>query len=171
MAKVNKVWAQERSMFGEFAEEAIQEPGITGTYIGGYSDKRTEAELARAKGENPEPLPHRFQMVPFQRVSGTPYSAKIAEFKKKGYEVVNYEEAEKLGYDLSFYQKSPEGNATIGDSILMICDGKTAAKLDYQHQTKLGLQMESVAGELLDRKDEQGRPVFELEESITQDKR
>ena len=167
----NKAWVQERSMFGEFNEEAIQDPAITGTYIGGYSDKRSQAELERAKGGRPEPLPHRFHLVPFQRTSGASYSAKIAEFRKKGYEVANYDEAEKLGYDLSFYEKSPEGRAIIGDSLLMICDSKTAAKLDYQHQEKLGKQREAVAGKLLDRKDEQGRPVFELEESSSQEKR
>lgn len=170
MAKT-KVWAQERSMFGEFAQEAVEDPGITATYIGGYSDKRAQAELERAKGGNPEPLPHRFQLVPFQRTSGASYSAKIAEFKKKGYEVVDYDNVKELGYDLSFYEKSVEGRAVIGDSLLMICDGKTAAKIDYQHQVKLGRQKESVAGKLLDREDEQGRPVFELEESTSQERR
>ena len=78
------------------------------------------------------------------------------------------EDAKELGIDLenSSYEKAPDGSVELGDTLLMVCDAKTAASIDYAHQEKLRKQVENADAptQLLDQRDEQDRPVFEITE-------
>jgi hypothetical protein len=131
MAKIPVVIeVDEPSPFGEEVDpELTENPERDYFYIKGYSDLRQARDLAIARGETPKPLPFRLQAVRAQTARGAPDGQKVAEWKARGYRVLTYETARELGLDLddSAAQRGESDSVTIGDSVIMVADAKTAA--------------------------------------------
>lgn len=142
MAK--RVEVKERSIFGEFTEDALQNPGRDIFFLPGYSDKRRDWELAwrdyqTGKGPKPRPLPGRFQFVSYkERLTGADRSDKVPQFVADGYRPVGgYKEYERLtgqkltdaeGRPLYNVREDAQGNLVVGTQMLMYCDADVAAR-------------------------------------------
>lgn len=131
MAKIPVIIeVKEPSPFGEEVDpDVVSNPQRDYFYIKGYSDKRMARDAAIARGEVPGPLPFRLQAVRAQTAKGQAEGHKIAEWKARGYKVLTWTDAKKLGLDLA---ESPaikgEGDAVlIGDQVIMVADAKVAA--------------------------------------------
>ena len=122
--------AREVSPFGEIDPEKtpLTNPTRDVYDLPGYSDKRTERELAIRRGERPDPLQYRVQLVPTARVTGKPDRRKEQEYRNKGYKPLTKEDAERLGIDLenSAYDVS-DGNVTLNENLAMWCPREVAA--------------------------------------------
>jgi len=102
----------------------------------GYSDERTIQELDRAAGENPSPLPYRFQFVRVQRVNGQDDNTKIAEYASRGYRIVKWDEADGLGLNLTSPDgtaqvaatRATDGTVRVGDQLLMVCPAEKVVR-------------------------------------------
>lgn len=122
----------EENPFGEISQEQIAGGPVEGYkdvfYLEGYSDKRHERDLAIREGKKPPTLDYRFQYVPVELKAGANVIA--AQKAAEGYRPVKYDELESLGIDpaLSTCVKGPDGTARVASQMLMVCDGKTAAR-------------------------------------------
>ena len=124
------VEVRERSPWGESVDDSVgSDPGRTSTFVGGYSDKRTEFERETAAGNNPRPLQHRLHWARAERPNGEADGRRIAYWKAKGYRKPTWEEAAAAGYDLasSAAIRAPDGSIRLGDTVLMWAPAATAA--------------------------------------------
>lgn len=165
MAK-KAVFANEKSVFGDFDEKTLNDPGRSIYELDGYSDKRRAAELARRDGEDVVPIPFRFQYLPSQRPNGQPDRRKIAEYLAKGYKMVKYDEADTYGIDLttSAAVKDVDGNVLVGSDILFVAPSTVAAREDHLNKQRIDTQVESTLAPITDQVDEQGKPIFTFHE-------
>ena len=134
---------EDRNPFGDenVSEEAMQNIDQRDIfYIPGYSDKRTQYEKMTADGYAPKALPFRLQFVRAQTAAGAADGSKLAEWKSKGYKVLSWDEAKKLGLEVddTACHKAEDGSIMNGDSLLMIADKSTAATnyAQWQRDTK-----------------------------------
>jgi len=121
------------SPFGEqFDQAVLQDSGKDSTYIEGYSNVRTQRELAVARGERPEPLRHRLHWARGKTLDGVRDDGRrISHWQvNKHYRMLPYEEAVKLGYDVTAnpaIRKGEDGLAWLGERVLMVADAPIAA--------------------------------------------
>ena len=98
------------------SERAIFEPNPERDvfFMPGYSDKRTERELAIREGRRPREINGRLQAVVTQDLQGKPIKVQDRMERARGGVPLTMEMAEKLGYDVknSAYEVRPDG--TIG---------------------------------------------------------
>lgn len=126
--------AEELSPWGDASD--VDTPAVRHDYfhIEGYSNKRTERELAVRAGERPDPLPWRFQYVTTVDPMGRAQSSrKAGEFRANGYVAVQYDEClSKYGIDpsKSGFDRAPDGTCTVGGTqMLMAAPARVAAGL------------------------------------------
>lgn len=131
-----RIEAREVSIFGEVDESLMQDVGKDIFELPGYSDRRRQLELDRKAGKKWEPLPFRSQLVPIQKMTGTPDYTKVADHVRQGYKLVSPDDLERLcgqplwderGHPLSSYQKGPDGTVRLNEYAVMVCDSKQAA--------------------------------------------
>ena len=160
------IFANERSVFGDFDEKTLQDPGRSIYELDGYSDKRRNAELERRAGRQADPIPHRFQYLPSQRPNGQPDRRKIAEYLAKGYKMVKYDEAGDYGIDLSTSAavKDVDGNVLVGSDLLFVAPASVAAREDHFNKQRIDTQVASTLAPITDQTDEKGKPIFTFEE-------
>lgn len=113
-------------------EELLNDPGKDSTYIAGYSDVRRQRELDIRDGKTPKPLKHRLQWARAKTSDGGSHDGKrVMHWQvKKGYKPLKYEDALKMGYKLDenpAIVKDVDGNAWLGERMLMFADARTAA--------------------------------------------
>lgn len=128
--RVTVVEVRERNPWGESIDEnVVQDPSRTNLYIEGYSDVKTARELAESRGEDVKPLRHRLHWARAQSPSGNPDGKKVAEWRAKGYSVLQWDDAIKHGYkvDLSAAIKGADGSVRLGDLVLMVAPAPVAA--------------------------------------------
>jgi len=136
---------RDRNPFGEdIDEKLLRDPGRSATYLEGYSDLRTQRERAVAQGDRPDALPFRLQWVRAERVGGGTDNRKVAEWKARGYKILTYADAQKLGVHVedSAAEKGSGGDVRLGDCVLMIADAKTAATNYHKWRSENDAQWE-----------------------------
>lgn len=131
MAKKPFIEAREVSPFGDVDPNMtpLTDPTRDIYDLPGYSDKRRERELQIARGERPDPLQCRIQLVPTARVSGKPDRRKEQEYRNLGYSPMTEEKAKELGIDLenSAYEVQ-DGLVTLNENIAMWAPREVAAR-------------------------------------------
>lgn len=175
---------KERNPFGESIDDSVmQNPSRTRTYVPGYSDKAVERERAIAEGEAPKALPARLHWVRAERSTGTPDNRRVADMKAKGYKVLLWDEAEKLGYKVSesAAHKGPGGEVVLGDTVLMMAPAPVAAAHYAANRQRIDNQFRELVQEPLERAAEEanqrmgytgkGRTAFEFDEPQSQGKK
>lgn len=140
-----RVTVQPRSMFGDIPEDVIQNPHVSVFDLPGYSDRRRDLELARARDEEvngvkpTDVLTHRFQWVRCEH-GGSHTASRVAEWRAKGYIPVAWDKADSYGVTVDTvagHEKDPDGNVRIGDTVLMVCDARRAAHNLAQHEREV----------------------------------
>lgn len=122
------------------------------TFIPGYSDRRTEREVERRKGNAGPKLSHRFHWVRTKRPSGTPDLRKSFEFRSKGYVPVKVDQLPALGITMPpAGAVNADNEIVVGDTTLYVCTAATAAKneRDWRRatdQAAADLNQKAVAG-------------------------
>ena len=123
--------AEELSIWGDASD--VDTPQVHHDYfhIEGYSDVRSQREMAVARGERPDPLKWRLQYVSIVNpVGGGMSGRKAGEFQAKGYVPVLYDECAKYGIDpkKSGFIRAPDGTCTVGGTqMLMVAPARVAA--------------------------------------------
>lgn len=127
------ITVQDRNPYGEDVDEALlNDPGKDSTFIEGYSDVRRNRDLAIRDGKKVPPLKHRLQWARALSFDGTKADGKRVMHwqSRKGYKPLAYDEAVKLGYRVDrnpAIRKGSDGNAYLGEQMLMCADARTAA--------------------------------------------
>jgi len=128
------VVAGERAFKGEVREAStFYDPMVAQdyTFVPGYSDKRRINDERIRKGQNPIPMPYRFQLVPVTTPAGKVDNRRVAEWSMRGYRKVKQSDIESGGLGISMPPAAvitAEGSIRIGDSDLMYCGADNAAK-------------------------------------------
>lgn len=121
--------------FGELLDDPktlMDEMGMNRdvTYVPGFSDLRRAADLARANGKIPEPLPVNLRWARRTRASGVPDNSRIVAHQRSGYKPVTKDDIGKPW--LTDYPAGctvlPDGTIGNADMQLMVCDQRTAAR-------------------------------------------
>jgi hypothetical protein len=101
------------------------------TYVPGFSDMRREHDLAKARGETPTPLPVNLRWVRRTRLTGQPDNTRLIQVGNQGYKPVSAEQVGKEAWIKAMppgSDKLPDGTVGNLDWVLMVTDGKRAAK-------------------------------------------
>ncbi len=145
------VEVEERNPFGDVDEETMNrimdDPAYSASFIKGYSDIRTQRDIAQRRGEKPPALPFRLQFARAKTLNGQDDIRRVNHWKNRGYRVLSWEEAEKKGLDLmnsGAVQKGEDGNVYYGENVLMICDADRAA-YNYQKQREATQEQSEMA--------------------------
>ena len=133
---------KDRNVAGEVMEtSAFINTGMDKTYVGGYSDKRRELDIAAAKHQESDiELPHRLQWVRTKKVSGQADSTKPIEWRSKGYRPVRADELESLGYSPLAFETTAEGGVRNGDVELYLCSAAQAEHNETQARRAVELR-------------------------------
>lgn len=148
--------------FGTFSEEMMNGDGSAEASpfeIKGYSDVRRARERDIAEGRKPRTINNgRFYLARAVNSKDAPDNRKVAQRKAQGYTVVQWEEAKKLGIDLSdsAFQKGADGTVRMSEYVLMHCSAEKAAvnlhrvrKADESLLANSLARAESVAGQVV----------------------
>ena len=122
--------------FGEVldAKEVLEAPGGAGgdlTFVPGFGDMRRAADLARAKGEKPAPLPVNLRWVRRTKLTGAPDNTRQVVMQNQGYQPVSADLVGKEDWITAMPAGStrlPDGTVGNSDWVLMVADQKTAAR-------------------------------------------
>lgn len=134
------VEVQDRNPFGDVDEKTMnrimEDPSYSASYVKGYSDKRTQRDIALREGHRPETLPFRLQWARAKTLDGRDDIRRVNHWKQRGYTKLTWAEAEAKGLDLAnsgAVQKGEDGLIYYGENVLMICDADRAA-YNYKKQ-------------------------------------
>jgi len=110
------------------------------TYVPGFSDLRREADLARAEGRKPEPLPVNLRWVRRTKANGTPTQERVIITKGKQYRPVTKKDLDAGHPWLKAMPPSatylPDGTIGSADMQLMVCDQEAAKRNAVYKQLK-----------------------------------
>lgn len=156
MPRRELITVQDRNPYGDDIDEALlNDPGRDSTFIPGYSDVRTQRELALRRGERPAPLRHRLQWARAKSFDGQRLDGKrVMHWKvNKKHEPLKYDDAIAMGYRLNenpAITKGPDGYAYLGEMILMHADARTAATNYAKVRANLDAQLDAPRQKLED---------------------
>ena len=128
----------ERNPFGEEIDPAYLEDQSTDiTEMPGYSNLRRQRDAAVQKGGKVPALPGRLHWARAQTIGGQADNRKVAEWKTKGYRVIQWEEAKALGLDVeaSAAQRGTDGTIRLNEYVAMWAPPEVAAAR-YKAQRK-----------------------------------
>ena len=131
-----------RTEFGDVLEsEAFQAAtGAQGdvTYVPGYSDMRRQRDQqlkevadGKRKAADVRTRPVRLHLTRVTKYSGQPDDRKAIEFRNQGYRAVTKDDIGKHDWITNLPEAAvlgPAGEIRIGDTVLMMCDAKTATR-------------------------------------------
>ncbi|KKL05246.1 hypothetical protein LCGC14_2607970 [marine sediment metagenome] len=170
------VTATPASMYGEVPENVVANPATSLLDLPGYSDRRTEIELAIRDGEDFEPLTHRFQLV---RHAGA--ASRSAEWRREGYTTVKWDECvtkdgkmkkNEYGVDITGMpaaERMEDGTVRVGDLQLMVTPAENAARIAYLHQRQVKSDLDGT-GARLEASAERARSFVESREQSRDEK-
>ncbi len=102
------------------------------TYVPGFSDLRREADLARAEGRKPEPLPVNVRWARRTKANGTPTQERVIVMKGKHYRPVTKKDPEAGPVWLKGMPPAAsflaDGTIASADMQLMVCDQQAAQR-------------------------------------------
>ena len=131
MARKLFIEVEESNPFGDDIDQAVlTRPDRSSTFVPGYSDKRHQNEVKMERGEKPDTLDHRFHWARRMNLSGEDFGGGVQRQIDQGYEVANYDDLIKQGYNLkqnAAIKKAPDGSAILGDMVLTVIDARGAA--------------------------------------------
>ena len=168
-SKKQLITAAPASVFGEVPEEIVTDPTTSMLHIKGYSDKRERFELARQRGEDAEPVSHRFHFV---RHTGP--AKRTAEFRTQGYRTPMWDELvdeqgnpkeNDYGIDITetpAAERAPDGTIVAGDLQLMVVPATVAAGIKKRHENLVQAQLdagESSGGRISTREQSRETPL------------
>jgi len=146
---------EERNPFGEDVDERVfTDPTFTSNYVPGYSEERYKNEVRKSENEPIVPLKHRFHWARCRSLRDTeaPEGRRVQHWKQEKYEVANYDDMVKEGYDLSENEaihKGADGRAYWGEHVLMVAKADVAAAIFQRNEQAIGAQ-ERVAANMMD---------------------